>query len=359
MGVKIEEQSSMQMFDALSRREDYEELIKEGQRIDVRCLAFIKYYFVYLFIVLLWIVWLALIIVWSMHGVEEWNFDKAQYFAFSLCSSAGSLSLPHDSPEYLYLLAGISMLIGVPLMAMAISAIVVMIWQGHNYRKIKRAAWDAVLTEELRLLEQLDVGAVEEGGQRITKSGYILLGLLRMGQDGGIIKYLANAYDEHDQRGGVLVDFGGETTTHVCMYLTGTPPCQSSFGDDYQCELRCWGYGSTMSGENSTAEYVTKMEGELDDSSTWPNHRLGSSVHGVNSTPWELPLPTMAWNYPKYFGSDELPINPNTNVGEKNSFNPQGFVFTMAGSLDGDEGFVDGLSSTARYVDVYTLQLSF
>jgi len=34
------------MFDALSRREDYEELIKEGQRIDVRCLAFIKYYFV-------------------------------------------------------------------------------------------------------------------------------------------------------------------------------------------------------------------------------------------------------------------------------------------------------------------------
>jgi len=167
----------------------------------------------YLLIVLLWIVWLVVIILWSMHGIKEWNFDKAQYFAFSVCSSAGSLSLPDNSPEYTYLLAAISMLIGVPLMAMAISAIVVMIWQGHNYRKIKRAAWDAVLTEELRLLGELDVGAVEEGGERITKSGYILLGLLRMGQDGGIIKYLANAYDEHEQRGGVLVDFGGETTT--------------------------------------------------------------------------------------------------------------------------------------------------
>jgi len=152
-------------------------------------------------------------------------------------------------------------------------------------------------------------------------------------------------------------DFGGETTTHVCMYLSGTPPCQSTFGEDYsQCELRCWGYGSTMSGVNSTAEYVTKMESELDDSSTWPNHRLGS-IHGVNSTPWELPLPTMAWNYPKYLGSEELPINPNSDVGEKYSFNPQGFVFTMAGSLDGEEGFIDGLSTNARYVDVvYKLQ---
>ena len=218
------------MFDALSRREDYEELIKEGQRIDVRCLAFIKYYFVYLLIVLLWIVWLVVIILWSMHGIKEWNFDKAQYFAFSLCSSAGSLSLPDNSPEYTYLLAAISMLIGVPLMAMAISAIVVMIWQGHNYRKIKRAAWDAVLTEELRLLDELDVGAVEEGGERITKSGYILLGLLRMGQDGGIIKYLANAYDEHEQRGGVLVDFGGETTTRA---TNDTPSHLSSLAAAY------------------------------------------------------------------------------------------------------------------------------
>jgi len=233
LGNKIEEQSSMQMFDALSQREDYEELIKEGQRIDVRCLAFIKYYFVYLLIVLLWIVWLVVIILWSMHGIKEWNFDKAQYFAFSLCSSAGSLSLPDNSPEYTYLLAALSMLIGVPLMAMAISAIVVMIWQGHNYRKIKRAAWDAVLTEELRLLDELDVGAVEEGGERITKSGYILLGLLRMGQDGGIIKYLANAYDEHEQRGGVLVDFGGETTTTTTRAANDTPSHLSSLAAAY------------------------------------------------------------------------------------------------------------------------------
>ncbi len=55
-------------------------------------------------------------------------------------------------------------------------------------------------------------------------------------------------------------DFGGASTTHVCMYLSGTPPCQSNFGQDYsKCELRCWGHGDSLSGENSTAAYVTKM----------------------------------------------------------------------------------------------------
>ncbi|KAL7552581.1 hypothetical protein ACHAWF_015815 [Thalassiosira exigua] len=141
-------------------------------------------------------------------------------------------------------------------------------------------------------------------------------------------------------------DFGGATTTHVCMYLSGAPPCQSSFGEDYSdCDLRCWGHGNSMSGENSTAAFATKMEGETLDG-IWPNHRV-DSLRGVNSTPWELPSPTMAWNYPAYADGNEIPTNPN--AGTPHSFNPQGFVFTLAGSQDGEEGFVDGLGSNARF----------
>jgi len=141
-------------------------------------------------------------------------------------------------------------------------------------------------------------------------------------------------------------DFGGTSTTHVCMYLSGTPPCQSSFGDDYSdCKLRCWGHGESMSGEDSTAALVTNMEGKLPDGQ-WPNHRV-DSLQGVNSTPWELPSPTMAWNYPRYPDSTNIPMNPN--AGEKYSFNPQGFVFTMAGSQNGEEGFLDGTGSDARF----------
>ncbi|KAL9185156.1 hypothetical protein ACHAXT_002933 [Thalassiosira profunda] len=141
-------------------------------------------------------------------------------------------------------------------------------------------------------------------------------------------------------------DFGGESATHVCMYLSGAQPCQSSFGNDYSnCELRCWGYGDGMSGANSKAAFVTAMEEEELDG-TWPNHRIDSR-QGVNSTPWEQPSPTMAWNYPRFGDGDEVPTNPIE--GKNFSYNPQGFVFTLAGSLEGEEGFVDGTGSGARF----------
>ena len=153
-------------------------------------------------------------------------------------------------------------------------------------------------------------------------------------------------------------DFGNDDTTHVCMYLSGTSSqCQSNFGQDYsQCELRCWGHGESMSGRNNTPSHVTKMEGEELDG-VWPNHRVDSH-RGVNSTPWEMPLSTMAWNYPRFSEGNDTPMNPNANdfgSGRKYSFNPQGFVFTIAGSLNGDEGFVDGVGSDARYEKKYAL----
>jgi hypothetical protein len=129
------------------------------------------------------------------------------------------------------------------------------------------------------------------------------------------------------------------------MFLSGTPPCQSNFGQDYsKCELRCWGHGDSLSGENSTAAYVTKMEREELDG-YWPNHRV-DSLRGVNSTPWELPSPTMAWNSHKFSTGNDVPINPN--AGKQYAFNPQGFVFTMAGSQYGEEGFLDGIGSDTR-----------
>jgi len=145
-------------------------------------------------------------------------------------------------------------------------------------------------------------------------------------------------------------DFGGEFTTHVCMYLSGSSEngtCQSSFGEDYShCQLRCWGYGESLSGKSNEVTAVTRMEGEPD--GKWPNHRL-DSLKGVNSTPWEEPSPTVSWEYPKSLDGDEVPKNPNAR-GQNYSSNPQGFVFTLAGSKDGEEGFRDGLGSEARWV---------
>ena len=40
---------------------------------------------------------------------------------------------------------------------------------------------------------------------QLSKGSYVLLGLLRMGQDSGIIRYLADAYDASQERGGVMM----------------------------------------------------------------------------------------------------------------------------------------------------------
>ena len=42
-------------------------------------------------------------------------------------------------------------------------------------------------------------------GEELPKGGFILLGLFRMGQDVGVIKYLADAHKAAEERGGVII----------------------------------------------------------------------------------------------------------------------------------------------------------
>ena len=216
-GQQVEESASMSMFQSLQRRENYEKKMSRDNPLCTRIKAFLSYNAAYLIMITLWLCWLVFIIVWSMLMVDEWDFPEAQYFAVSLCSSAGSFSLPTTSSNTAYLLAGISMMIGVPLMAMGVSAIIIMVWQGHRFKTVKEAAWSDVTHNELELLGKLGIVDIGEG-EELTKGGFILLGLFRMGQDVGVIKYLADAHHTVAQRGGVIIHAssveGGDSQHH-------------------------------------------------------------------------------------------------------------------------------------------------
>lgn len=137
-------------------------------------------------------------------------------------------------------------------------------------------------------------------------------------------------------------DFGGDKTTHVCMYMSGMYPCQSSFGQDYSsCSMRCWGHLNALSGINNSAVYSSSGNGSI--TNVWPNLHSAQTM-GVKAAPWLLRAPTESWSYPKT-DANAVPRNPL-----KKNFNivPQGFTFTLAGSSNGHEGFVDGLDSEAR-----------
>ena len=156
-GNQVEESASMSMFDSLQRRSNYEEKMSKDNPWHIRAHAFLAYNAAYLITIFIWVLWMGFIMVWSMLEVPEWNFGKAQYFAISLCSSAGSFSLPTSSSDRAYGLAGLSMMVGVPLMAMGVSSLIIMVWQGHRFKVVKEAAWKDVTQEELELLRQLEL----------------------------------------------------------------------------------------------------------------------------------------------------------------------------------------------------------
>lgn len=232
-GNQVEESASMSMFQSLQRRENYEKKMSRSNPLHIRIKAFLSYNAAYLIAILLWVGWLAFVIIWAMVQVPEWDFAIAQYFAVSLCSSAGALSLPITSSDTAYLLAAISMMVGVPLMAMGVSAIIIMVWQGHRFKTVKEAAWADVTQDELDLLGKLGVVDIAEG-EELPKGGFILLGLFRMGQDVGVIKYLADAHTAAEERGGVIIrakssrhfakvsGYHDETSEGKCLRMNAT-----------------------------------------------------------------------------------------------------------------------------------------
>jgi len=128
-------------------------------------------------------------------------------------------------------------------------------------------------------------------------------------------------------------DFGNAATSHVCLHLSQT--CSSSYKVDYSsCELRCWGHG--LSGADDLPQY------HLESSS----YDINQDNVGANTVPWLASKPTDVWAYPKH-ATGEGPRNPNTNPAL--TYNPQGYVYTHAGSTSGDSGFTDGPASSARF----------
>ena len=232
IGQMVGDAAALHLFEDLKQREEYEQNISSDNPLWKRAKAFFQYNAGYLITIFGWILWLVFIICWSivstrkhdtMGDTHAWSFSYAQYFAISLCSSAGSFSLPPDSPMWAYLLAAVSMAIGVPLMALAISSIVIMFLQATKFDQVKKAAWSPVTQVELETLMRIGLGHSEEV---ISKGDYVLLGLLRMGTDAGLIKFLCDSYERAEDEAGCVVldetvESDGKTSSGSSTYAGG------------------------------------------------------------------------------------------------------------------------------------------
>lgn len=128
-------------------------------------------------------------------------------------------------------------------------------------------------------------------------------------------------------------DYGGNTTSHYCVLLTGGK-CIDPFNTDFSgCITRCFGYGFNQ----SAIKYLPSARSNVDiypGMTQWPGQSLADL--------WALPRNCSELD--KY----EHEKCTYSGVWNKNpSFNPQGYAFTVAGN--GEAGFHDGNITTARF----------
>jgi hypothetical protein len=127
-------------------------------------------------------------------------------------------------------------------------------------------------------------------------------------------------------------DYGNESTTHFCVFTSGGSCIVPSTSDFSDCTVRCFGYGFTKPAQAKPVfprTIVDIYEGQ-------PR--------------WSDDGKVDLWEYPKNcseaksYGVDCLIDKTN---GVTPSFNPQGFVFTQAGS--GKAAFTDGAANVATF----------
>jgi hypothetical protein len=146
----------MNMFEAMRRREDYERKMRRENPLPGWVDAFVWYNTAYLITIASCMAWMGFIVGWSIVVTsnivdkgQRWGFARAQYFAVSVCLSAGSLSLPPNSLEWAYLLTGVFMMVGMPLMALAVSCVITMRWQDQRFCRVHNAAWEPIRDVEM------------------------------------------------------------------------------------------------------------------------------------------------------------------------------------------------------------------
>ena len=111
-------------------------------------------------------VWLGIIAVMIAYSmiIIKWPFSEALYFAVSSLSTGGHWAIPNDSPDWLFGLTGLFLMVGVPVMAVAMAHSAMVFFSNADLDEAK-ATIDAVVTkEELLFLQELGLELLNQIG---------------------------------------------------------------------------------------------------------------------------------------------------------------------------------------------------
>lgn len=155
-----------------------------------------------LFVIYIWLLYVTFGAVWSYIAVK-WPFIDAMYFSVSSMSTGGLWGIPHDSPEYFFLLVGLFALTGVPLMGMAMANIASIFLDARNYERVHKLYAIKLDDREVELFHLLN----HHSKAYIDKNEYLLLNLVKKKKvDINLIQEIWKEFDAFDTKAtGILV----------------------------------------------------------------------------------------------------------------------------------------------------------
>jgi NHL repeat len=130
-------------------------------------------------------------------------------------------------------------------------------------------------------------------------------------------------------------DFNGSSTTHVCVMISGgscTAP-DVTVTDYSACAVRCWGHSAGPPVLQTTLDSVHYVAGADNDAL-------------ADAAVWDYKV-SDAWAYKAAQQAVWGPAAVAAALPAVPPFNPQGYLFTLAGS--GSAGYADGVGAAARF----------
>lgn len=129
-------------------------------------------------------------------------------------------------------------------------------------------------------------------------------------------------------------DYGSKYISHYCVFLSGGSCILPQTTNFANCTVRCFGHGFDKSPPRAIQAPIRSIVDVYPDMNKWPDDGTVD-----------------LWVYPRNCSDLEKKTNKKCTYSgllqQTPSFNPQGFVLTLAGS--GIQGFLDGNSTTARF----------
>ena len=155
--------------------------------------SFIIYHIESIKLLSAWFLWIGFGSMWVAF-THNWSCIDSLFFALSALSSGGRVAIPDDSPDRDYIIIGLYVMTGIPVMAIATGVIAhAIVFKNESVNSLNKKMMVRMTETELELMKAF---GIEDGSGDIDAQEFVILTLVRIGAlEPELIHYITGLYD--------------------------------------------------------------------------------------------------------------------------------------------------------------------